>query len=335
MKILFDIGHPAHVHLFKNFILFLKKDHDITVTAREKEVTTLLLNYYGIDHLALSFPGRNMLGLFKELINRNRKLIALHNRENFDLAFGTSVSIAHLSALLGIKSCNFSEDDDSVIPIQAFITYPFTSKIINPDCVRFNKWCNKRVLHSSYHELAYLHPNNFTPNPSVVEMYGLELRNYIIIRLSAFNAHHDLKNKGISESLYRDIINILSDYTLIVSDENTILNSIKPWHMHHLLSYAKMMISDSQTMTAEAAVLGVPSIRYNSFVGRISYLEELEHKYELTYGYRPGQDSEMIDRVKEVLNKKDVHEVWQKRRKIMLSDKVDFNKWMINFFSTA
>ena len=39
MKILIDIGHPAHVHLFKNLIGNLRKDgHEVIITARDKEI---------------------------------------------------------------------------------------------------------------------------------------------------------------------------------------------------------------------------------------------------------------------------------------------------------
>jgi len=322
--------------LFKNFIFFLQKEnHDITIISREKDVTTHLLEHYGIGHFSISSPGIGFMGLLRELFIRNKELVKLHKKEKFNLAFGTSVSIAHLTAFTNVKSYNFHEDDDSVVPLQSILIYPFTSKIINPDCVKINGWRKKRVFHKSYHELAYLHPNNFVPDPKIPGKYGLERRKYVLVRLSALKAHHDHKKVGISDSFYQRIKKVIKNYLIVESSESANVHSFEPWDIHDLISFSKMVISDSQTMTAEAAVLGVPSIRYNSFVGRISYLEELEHKYELTYGYRPGQDSEMIDRVKEVLNKKDVHEVWQKRRKIMLSDKVDFNKWMINFFSTA
>ncbi len=57
--------------------------------------------------------------------------------------------------------------------------------------------------------------------------------------------------------------------------------------MHHVLSFASLLICDSQSMSVEAAMLGVPSLRYSSFSGRISVLEELEHQYGLTYGINP------------------------------------------------
>ena len=49
MKILIDIGHPAHVHYFRNFIgIMQEKGHEFFVTARDKEVSHQLLNIYKI-----------------------------------------------------------------------------------------------------------------------------------------------------------------------------------------------------------------------------------------------------------------------------------------------
>ena len=59
---------------------------------------------------------------------------------------------------------------------------------------------------------------------------------------------------------------------------------INPLDMHHVMAFASLYIGDSQTMAAEAGVLGVPFVRFNDFVGRIGYLRELEDVYELGYG---------------------------------------------------
>ena len=51
MNILFDINHPAHVHFFKNAIKILENsNHNIIITAREKEMTTYLLGKYNIEN---------------------------------------------------------------------------------------------------------------------------------------------------------------------------------------------------------------------------------------------------------------------------------------------
>ena len=45
-------------------------------------------------------------------------------------------------------------------------------------------------------------------------------------------------------------------------------------------------------MAVEAAMLGTPSLRFNDFAGKIGVLEELEHKYELTFAIPPSEISQ-------------------------------------------
>ena len=53
MKFLFDVGHPAHVHYFKNLIKLLKKNgNQVLIVAREKDVTHRLLRNYRIPYLS-------------------------------------------------------------------------------------------------------------------------------------------------------------------------------------------------------------------------------------------------------------------------------------------
>jgi len=53
MRILIDIGHPAHVHLFKHFAhIMLEKDHKILFTCREKEYEQELLMKEGFPYIS-------------------------------------------------------------------------------------------------------------------------------------------------------------------------------------------------------------------------------------------------------------------------------------------
>jgi predicted glycosyltransferase len=92
-----------------------------------------------------------------------------------------------------------------------------------------------------------------------------------------------------------------------------------------------MFVGDSQTMTSEAAVLGTPAIRCNTFVGRIHYLEEEEHKYGLTYGFLPNETERMFEKIKELLAMPDLKEKWQTRRQKMLAEKIDYSKFLTWF----
>ena len=92
-----------------------------------------------------------------------------------------------------------------------------------------------------------------------------------------------------------------------------------------------MLIGDSQTMTSEAAVLGTPAIRCNTFVGRISYLEEEEHQYNLTYGFLPTNTDAMFKKIEELLAIPNLKAVWQERRQDMLKDKIDVTAFYVWF----
>ena len=102
--------------------------------------------------------------------------------------------------------------------------------------------------------------------------------------------------------------------------------------LHHALAFAHMYIGDSQTMAAEAAVLGTPSIRFNDFVGKIGYLEELERRYELTFGFRTSEREPFLGKVEELVKSPGLKSEWGKRREKMLSEKIDVSRfflWMI------
>lgn len=342
MKILFDIGHPAHVHLFKNFINYLKNNsYQTIVAATNKDITVFLLNYYNIEHIKFNQPAGKLLKSVIQLLKRDIEFYKLNKSNKFNSAFGTSVAISHISSITNLKSYVLNEDDDDIVPITAYLSYPFATKIIVPDCLKYKKWKKKRVLHNSYHELAYLHPNNFAPNPEILEKLGIKsTEKYFIIRLSALKAHHDVGAKGLTREMQKEIIEFLQNYGKVFITAEYALDDefkkyqfpISPELMHDAMFYATMVIGDSQTMIAESAVLGTPAIRYNSFVGRISYLEELEHKYGLTYGFKPGQEGEMINKIKELVNDNDLKAKWNERREIMLSEKCDLNQWMIDYF---
>ena len=126
---------------------------------------------------------------------------------------------------------------------------------------------------------------------------------------------------------------------------------INPLDMHHVMAFASLYIGDSQTMAAEAGVLGVPFVRFNDFVGRIGYLRELEDVYELGYGIhasvlpsdspirrtdgsvKPSGVVELYKRVETLVNMHadERRVLWSARRNQMLSDKVDCAKFLTYF----
>lgn len=276
LRILVDIGHAAHVHLFRNLIKKLEnRGHSVKVVSRGKPYVLELLKYYEIDNECLSFPGKGIFSLFSEWLIRTYLIIALHRRYRFDLAIGTSVSTSYLSLLFGIKSINVQEDDDNVVPLHVVLAYPFSSLIMNPRCLQYRFFKSKRYIHDSLHEMAYLAPEDFRRDPAIVRKYLFEPFNYILVRKVALTAHHDWGARGLSDRH----LSLVHDYfpsAPVVSSYELKESEVELQDMHQILAHARLIVTDSQTMTAEAACLGVPVIRVSSFVGKLSYLDELE-----------------------------------------------------------
>ena len=333
--LLFDLVHPAHVHLFKNVIRhFQEEGHRVVVISRRKDVVDVLLEHDQIDFQSLSRAASKTQGRFLELVRRDLGVLKLHLRHHFSAAFGTSASIAHLSALSRVKSFVFEMDDDDIVPLFAKLTYPFATGIVVPACLRYKRWRKKRIIHNSFHELAYLHPDQFSPDPDVLKKYGLRPHGYDVLRKSALKAHHDLKAQGLEDRIMEGVLDILKPLPVVSSWEREGGSSFEPWDMHDILAFAKLVISDSQTMTRESAILGTPSIRYNSFVGRLSCFEELEDKFGLTFGFRPGDEPKMLDTIRDLLSRGDLAEEWQEKRKRLLEEKPNFLRWITDTFDS-
>jgi len=82
MKILIDIGHPAHVHFFHHPIRLLQEEgHELLVTSRDKEMALELLDRLGVPHTPLSrHSGGGVSALVRELLQRDLALLGLVRR---------------------------------------------------------------------------------------------------------------------------------------------------------------------------------------------------------------------------------------------------------------
>jgi len=343
MKLLIDINHPAHVHLFRHAIHAWQKDgHQVIITARDKEVTTRLLDFYGLTYSLTTHPSHSLAGKAWELLRQDSIIYQLAVRHHIELMLGTSIGITHVSRITSAKSLFFNEDDAAVDRTSYYLAYPFADAIITPDCLS-DIITSKYFTYPSYHELAYLHPNRFQPDPSIFSLLGISANeSYFVLRLVALKADHDLGQKGISPSFQRRLIYFLSDYgRVFITSEAPLPQDLEPYRvpvpahkMHDVLAFASMLISDSQTMTAEAAVLGIPAIRCNTFIHRISYLDELEQRYGLTYGFLPHAEDAMLEKIVSLLKDKSTKEQWSEKRERMLKEKIDLTAWMLDFIST-
>jgi len=343
MKVLFYLGHPAHFHLFLHAIhaagaggVVLIKSKDVLENLLKEEG----IPYVNIDEVAAGKTRKkNLIGKSFAFFQRMLRIREIIKRHQPAVLAGSAAELAVLGKIYNIPSCIFFEDDFEAVKPFARIAGPLATHLICPDCCSAWKWNHKKTGHNSYHELAYLHPDHFTPDHQKVEqLFSANTQNFIL-RFSSLDAYHDNGKGGISDSIADQLIEILSPRgKVFITSERLLPERFEKYRIqipagdiHHALYFADLFIGDSQTMTAECAVLGTPSLRYNDFVGELSYLEELEHRFNLTYGFRTGNIEPLLQKLQTLLQISDLKNEWQLRRRKMLEEKCNFAEWMISY----
>lgn len=343
-RIAIFLGHPAHFHLFKNTAKALANDgYDVLFLIKRKDIVEDLAKESGCQYVVVRDKERTdsgKIGLIWSLIRMDCKVAKALRKFKPLLLAGTYTPF--LSRWTGVPVISCNEDDADVVPRFAKMSYPYANDILTPIVCDNGKWNEKSIKFASYHELAYLHPNNFSPNKQVVEKYFSADKPYFIIRFAKLSAHHDNGIKGIGVEMAMHLVELLKPHgDIYITSERPLETQLEPYRikidpidMHHVMAFSSLYIGDSQTMAAEAGVLGVPFIRFNDFVGRIGYLNELEDVYRLGFGIKAsdeGSEVKMYHILEELLSMPDLKEEWGKRRKKMLSEKIDYARFLTWF----
>ena len=341
-KILFLISHPAHFHLFRLAIAELQKNgNKAIIVIRPKDVLEQLCIDSGLNYIRIkSRPKKyGFLGLAISLLKKDFDVYRLVKETKPDLLIGSDGTLERVGFISRIPSFEFSEDDAEAVKLYALLSFPFYTNIVSPEVTSAWWWNSKKIGCNSYHELAYLHPNHFEADKVVANRYVNVERNYFIIRLAQLTAHHDAGITGINNRIARKLVELLKPHGDIYITSERELDpefeqyriKINPLDMHHVIAFAEIYIGDSQTMAAEAGVLGVPFVRFNDFVGRLSYLNELENHYQLGIGVRTNKADRLFSSVSELIDMPDRKNVFALRRARMLAEKADYSKFLTWF----
>ncbi|MFC4439722.1 MULTISPECIES: DUF354 domain-containing protein [Natrialbaceae] len=340
MRAIVTIQHPGHVHFFKHAIAELESSgHDVHVFARENEVVTDLLEFYGIDHEILAGESSSLLSLAAVQATYETRLLARARRIDPDVitAIG-GVAAAHVAKLVGAKSVVFYDTEHATIIKR--LAYPFADVICTPECYDGDIG-SKKVEYAGYHELAYLHPDRFEPDPAILEEAGLEPDDtFVVMRLSSWDSSHDVGQGGFDDPI--EAVERLEDAgaeVLITSEvplppeleSNRLTTS--PDRMHDLLAYADCFVGEGATMASEAAVLGTPAVYVNSL--ELGYTTELEENYGLVFNFNgTNRHARSLERAVSIVEEAD-DEKWNRRRERLLADRVDVTDVIVREVETV
>lgn len=340
MNILFDITHPAHVHLFKHVLWELESSgHDVWVTSRDKDVTVELLDAYDIPHQLLSATADNKRGLVREWIQREYRLLQTARWFSPDVMVARyNPAVAHVSKLVGSRNVLFkSSNVESAI---TRFTYPFVDCICTPKDIDLSfDGQGKQYTIDALQELSYLHPNYFESNTEELRDYGVSVDSkYYLLRFISWNAHHDIGQDGFSREAKRTLVEELDRRGQVyISTEGDLPAEFEPYRLpvpahliHDLMYHADLYVGDSQTMATEAALLGTPSIRSNSFAGPndMTYFKLLEKEYDLVYSV--PDEKEALAKAFELEEREGTGAEWEQKAISVIDGQVDPTQKMVD-----
>lgn len=291
MKYIFELNHPKHYYQFKYVMQILKsRGHEISVLARDKDV---LLNVLQEEHVGYTVFGKHRKTMLSKVLGTFGlmfKYIAIVKEQRPDVF--VSKASWYGSAMAKIfhkKSVIFP--DSEVVKVTNRYVVPMCTKVVTPDSFRLD-YGSKHYRINGIFEDCYLSPHVFQADEAVIEKYGLK-RPYAVVRFVGWFANHDVGKSGFNQREKEELVQAISkNMNVYISSENDLPDELEPYRLptpasviHDVLSFADLYIGDSQTMASEAALLGTPAIRSNSFVGPndMSNFIMLQEKYGLLY----------------------------------------------------
>jgi predicted glycosyltransferase len=334
VKILIDIGHPAHVHYFRNFIrLMTEKGHEFCITARDKEVTFILLNSYKIPFTSRGKGGNGVAGKLLYLLKGDLRVWSAARKFKPDIFLSFASPYAAHAAFL-MRKPHIALDDTEAAGLGQFFYLPFTETKLNPSSFK-KTFKRNQIRFDSFMELSSLHTNYFKPDVKVLDELGInETEPFILLRFVSWGANHDFGQKGLSSEDKEVLINNLKKrFRILISSEKELPEDFKkykiriaPEKIHHVMAFASLFIGEGATMASECAMLGTPAIYVNSITA--GTLEEQE-KYGVLFGFRSSAG--VLEKAFEILSVPNHKEAFSVRQKKILNEKIDITAFLIWF----
>lgn len=327
MRILIDIGHPAHVHLFKYFAgNLMQKGWSVLFSVREKGENVKLLSAYGLPYVIYGKHAHNKMAKVATLARKNLALVRVFK------SFKPLITISHSSFYLSQVSWYFRipnitlEDTGNMEQVMLYL--PFTDSVLTPQSYHRDHG-KKHIRYNGLHECAYLHPDFQNPNNSI----EIEHRSVLLIRLVDWTASHDIGHKGLAPALLDQLlmlgkmmqckVKVLSEKPLPIDLQPYALD-IRPHELHSYLSSVKLCIGEGATLASECALMGVPAIYVNS---RPAGVIEEHAKAGLLYHFKTSDG--VLPKAKEILNNPVAQDQHRLKAERYLKTKINLTRFLV------
>ena len=331
MKIWIDILTPKQLLFSEPIVERLEKKHDILCTSREYHEVSKLSK---IRHFKLIFVGKHggkdKKSKLKASIERIEKLSNRIKKFEPDLviSFG-SPEAARISFGLGIKHIMFCDSPHANAVMK--LTLPLIQKLLIPHIIskkEFSKYGINEKDIVQYKAIDAVVTMKRKINEDTNSPFKNNNKKNILIRLEEEEASYTSKSSKIIPIIQKiandhknQNIVVLGRYTKQINNLQKIIgNKVKIVKMtfdgKYLLNKTDIFIGSGGTMTAESALMGIPTISYNAVPNIVEKF--LVRKYLVKRAMSPNKVSTHIKKIVKIKNDQN-----QKRAKKIVKEMED------------
>ena len=281
MKVVIDILTPKQCLFFEKLYHKLQLNgHDVLLTTRQYREVNPLLEKKGLEAVIVGkHGGRNLKEKLLSSSSRILELTPIMEKYNPDMSVSfSSPEMARVSFGLGVPHVCISDSPHAVAVSK--LTIPLSVLLLAPKMISTKEWekygipKNKIVQYNALDPWAWL--KDFTPDEKILKSLGLKEGIPIVtIRSAETYAAYLLgkKTNSITMDLAKKIVKTKKDIQVVVipryaeqliefqkykRDKIVILDKIIDGPS--LLFFTSIFIGAGGTMSAEAALMGIPTI---------------------------------------------------------------------------
>ena len=279
MKIWIDILTPKQLLFSEPIIEKLRKKHDLLCTSRDYDEVSKLAKVRNFDLIFVGKHGGNdkktkLMASIDRMERMSRKIEAFSP----DLAISyCSPEAARISFGLGIKHIAFCDSPHANAVMR--LTLPLIQKLLIPSVIPKNEFSryginNKNIISYKAIDAVVTIKRKINQNESLP--FKNNKRKNILIRIEEEEASYTSKSSKIIP-IIKKIVNhynnenivILGRYAKQIQNLQKIVGKkakiVKmSFDGKHLLNNTDIFIGSGGTMTAESALMGIPTISYNA-----------------------------------------------------------------------
>jgi len=327
LKIWFDILTPKQYLFFEYFIQKLKKHHKIISTSRKYEQVNGIRKFGLVNPIIIGkHGGKNNINKLLASLDRSKLLTKKIEKDKPDLLLSfCSPEASRVSYGLGIPHISFSDSPHAKTVMK--LSLPYVTKLLIPWVIPKDDFKEFGINSHDIIQYRSIDAGVIIRNYKEKNKKKSSQKKIILIRPEESEAAY-IHKKSITKKVIEKIIMDFPDEEKIVlsryKEQSSDLKKIfgkeikilsKPVYGKEILSNVDCFIGSGGTMTAEAGLLGIPTISINAVPNRI---EDYLVKNKIVFrSESPNRISREVFRV--LNNENIINKRKQKARKLVAS----------------